>query len=108
MSANTSSKLFKKRRGDFGVNAYQGCEHGCRSCYAPAQPRVRAQPFLDGHTQYHWGTVLNERTGLVADLTKNLRRFTPAVAKQKSTLSGEGRIWVSFLCDPTNPSRKRR
>ena len=97
------SKLFKKRLGDYGVNVYQGCEHGCRFCYAPAQPGVRAQKFWEGKTQADWGTVVKERPGLLAALAKELRTFTPAKAQQSATAWGEGRILVSFLCDPYQP-----
>lgn len=45
------SQLWKKHLGDWGINVYYGCEHGCTFCYAPAQPGVRAQPFWDGKTQ---------------------------------------------------------
>jgi len=103
MTAIGDSKLFKKRLGDFGVNVYQGCEHGCRFCYAPAQPGVRAQPFWKGKSQADWGTVFMPRPGLLDALVDELRTFTPAAAQKKATPWGEGRILVSFLCDPYQP-----
>lgn len=103
MKAIGKSKLYKKHLGDFGINIYQGCEHGCPFCYAPAQPGVRAQPFWRGNQQEDWGTIFKARAGLLSALTKELERFTPAVAQQNSTPWGGGRILVSFLCDPYQP-----
>jgi DNA repair photolyase len=99
------SKLWKKHLGDWGINVYYGCEHGCSFCYAPAQPGVRAQPFWDGKTQSDWGRCYGERDGLVAALRQQLRTFTPAKAVKTSW--GQGRILVSFLCDAYQPLEEK-
>jgi len=99
------SQLWKKHLGDWGVNVYNGCEHACKFCYAPVQPGVRAQPFWAGKTQEDWGLHFGEREGLVGALKKQLITFTPARAVQTSW--GQGRILVSFLCDPYQPMEER-
>lgn len=99
------SKLYKKHLGDWGVNIYNGCEHGCYFCYAPAQPGVAAQPYWQGKTQADWGQYFAERDGLVEALRQQLRTFTPARAMKTSW--GQGRILVSFLCDAYQPMEEK-
>jgi len=99
------SKLWKKHLGDWGVNVYNGCEHGCVFCYSPAQPGVKAQPFWKGKTQADWGRFNSARDGLVEALQHQLRTFTPARAVK--TTWGQGRILVSFLCDAYQPLEEK-
>src|ERR1035437_2939515 len=99
------SKLWKKHLGDWGVNVYNGCEHGCVFCYSPAQPGVKAQPFWTGKTQADWGRFNSARDGLVEALKHQLRTFTPARAVK--TTWGQGRILVSFLCDAYQPLEEK-
>jgi DNA repair photolyase len=99
------SNLWKKHLGDWGINVYNGCEHGCTFCYAPAQPGVRAQRFWDGKTQADWGHYYAARDGLVEALRKQLRTFIPARAVK--TPWGQGRILVSFLCDAYQPLEEK-
>ena len=99
------SQLWKKHLGDWGVNVYNGCEHGCAFCYAPSQPGVKAQPFWIGKNQADWGRVFSERDGLVEALRTQLRTFTPARALKTSW--GQGRILVSFLCDAYQPLEEK-
>lgn len=99
------SKLWKKHLGDWGVNVYNGCEHGCVFCYSPAQPGVKAQPFWEGKTQADWGQFYSERDGLVEALRTQLRTFTPTRALK--TAWGRGRILVSFLCDAYQPLEEK-
>src|SRR5664279_5658204 len=99
------SQLWKKRLGDWGVNVYAGCEHGCVFCYSPAQPGVKAQPFWMGKTQADWGRHFAQRDGLVEALQQQLRTFTPARAVK--TPWGQGRILVSFLCDAYQPMEEK-
>jgi DNA repair photolyase len=95
------SQLWKKHLGDWGVNAYNGCEHGCVACYAPAQPGVAAQPFWNGKTQADWGRHFTARDGLLDALRHQLRTFTRDRAVK--TPWGQGRVLVSFLCDAYQP-----
>ena len=99
------SLLWKKHLGDWGVNVYNGCEHGCLFCYSPAQPGVKAQPFWKGKTQADWGRFNSARDGLVEALKHQLRTFTPARAVK--TPWGQGRILVSFLCDAYQPMEEK-
>src|ERR1039458_7867263 len=99
------SKLYKKHLGDWGVNIYNGCEHGCAFCYAPAQPGVRAQPFWVAEAGAGLGRFYSERDGLVDALRKQLCNFTPARAVK--TAWGQGRILVSFLCDAYQPMEEK-
>jgi DNA repair photolyase len=98
------SQLWKKHLGDWGVNVYNGCEHGCLACYAPAQPGVAAQSFWFGKTQVDWGHYFSARDGLVEALRHQLRTFTPTRAVK--TDWGQGRILVSFLSDAYQPLEK--
>jgi DNA repair photolyase len=99
------SNFWKKHLGDWGINVYNGCEHGCTFCYAPAQPGVRAQRFWDGKTQADWGHYYAERDGLVEALRKQLRTFIPGRAVK--TPWGQGRILVSFLCVAYQPLEEK-
>ena len=99
------SKLWKKHLGDWGVNVYNGCEHGCLFCYSPVQPGVKAQPFWTGKTQADWGRHFAQRDGLVEALRAQLRTFGPARAVK--TPWGQGRILVSFLCDAYQPMEEK-
>lgn len=38
MAIICESKLWKKKLGDWVINPYVGCEHGCKHCYCPAMP----------------------------------------------------------------------
>src|ERR1035441_10110176 len=105
MKALGISQLWKKRLGDWGVNVYNGCEHGCAFCYAPSQPGVKAQPFWIGKNQADWGHVFSERDGLVVALRQQLRTFAPARAVK--TTWGQGRILVSFLCHAYQPLEEK-
>src|SRR5690349_14915710 len=80
MKALNPSNLWKKRLGDWVINPYVGCEHGCFHCYCPAMPGVRFNN--QGHKQTEWGQYLYPKTGIVQALRKQLRRFTPESAKR--------------------------
>lgn len=99
-SSVNKSGLWKKHLGDWVLNPYVGCEHGCLHCYCPAMPGVRC--FNQGHSQEEWGQYLYPRSGIVEGVHRQLRRFTPAKAKR--TDWGRGRILVSFLTDAYTPA----
>jgi DNA repair photolyase len=97
------SELWKKRLGDWVINPYVGCEHGCFHCYCPAMPGVR---FANrGHTQREWGTYLYPKQGIVEAVRSQLRSFTPDKARR--TAWGDGWILVSFLTDCYTPSEAK-
>lgn len=103
MKAVNESELWKKRLGDWVINPYVGCEHGCFHCYCPAMPGVK---FANqGHSQREWGTYLFPKKGIVEALRDQLRLFTPDKAKR--TEWGDGWILMSFLTDCYTPSEAK-
>lgn len=103
MTPISRSGLWKKRLGDWVVNPYVGCEHGCFHCYCPAMPGVKFQN--NHHTQEQWGSYLLPKAGIVEALAKQLVRFTPERAK--TTEWGDGWILLSFLTDCYTPSEAK-
>lgn len=102
-TAINPSQLWKKRLGDWVLNPYVGCEHGCFHCYCPAMPGVK---FANrGHTQREWGQYLYPKPNLVAALRDQLRNFTPDRAKR--TEWGDGWILMSFLTDCYTPAEAK-
>jgi len=104
MKAINASKLWKKRLGDWVINPYVGCEHGCFHCYCPAMPGVRFNNH--GHHQHQWGQYLYPKTGIVETLGKELKKFTPDKAKR--TQWGDGWILMSFLTDCYTPAESKQ
>lgn len=104
MKALNPSKLWKKRLGDWVINTYVGCEHGCFHCYCPAMPGVRFNNH--GHDQNEWGQYLYPKIGIVEALRKQLGRFTPERAKR--TEWGDGWILMSFLTDCYTPTESKQ
>jgi DNA repair photolyase len=101
--AISPSQLWKKRLGDWVLNPYIGCEHGCYHCYCPAMPGVRFSNR--GHTQREWGKYLFPKPNLVASLREQLCSFTPERAKR--TEWGDGWILMSFLTDCYTPAEAK-
>ena len=97
------SELWKKRLGDWVINPYVGCEHGCFHCYCPAMPGVRFANH--GHTQREWGTYLYPKHGIVEAVRNQLRNFTPDKARR--TGWGDGWILMSFLTDCYTPAEAK-
>jgi DNA repair photolyase len=95
-SAISPSGLWKKSLGDWVINCYVGCEHGCRHCYCPAMPGVKF--FNEHQRQVDWGKYLFPKFGIVDALKNQLERFTPD--KAKVTEWGNGWVLMSFLTDP--------
>jgi DNA repair photolyase len=103
MKPINKSELWKKRLGDWVLNPYIGCEHGCFHCYCPAMPGVKF--FNHGHTQREWGTYLYPKAGIVEALRNQLRNFTPDKAKR--TEWGDGWVLMSFLTDCFTPAEAK-
>jgi DNA repair photolyase len=102
-TAISPSQLWKKRLGDWVLNPYVGCEHGCYHCYCPVMPGVK---FANGgHAQRDWGKYLFPKPGLVDCLRDQLRNFTPDRAKR--TEWGDGWILMSFLTDCYTPAEAK-
>lgn len=103
MTPINPSGLWKKRLGDWVINPYVGCEHGCYHCYCPAMPGVKFNN--DGHRQREWGKYLLPKIGIVEALEKQLLRFTPD--KARVTEWGDGWILMSFLTDCYTPTEAK-
>lgn len=99
MKALNPSKLWKKRLGDWVINPYVGCEHGCFHCYCPVMPGVRFNNR--GHNQSEWGQYIYPKIGIVEALGQQLKRLTPELANR--TEWGNGWILMSFLTDCYTP-----
>jgi DNA repair photolyase len=99
-TAISESALWKKHLGDWVLNPYVGCEHGCHHCFCPTMPGVKF--FNNGHNQREWGKYLIPKHGIVEALRKELEKFTPAKAKR--TEWGDGWVLMSFLTDCYTPS----
>ena len=104
MKAINPSKLWKKRLGDWVINPYVGCEHGCFHCYCPAMPGVRFNNH--GHDQTEWGHYLYPKVGIVEALRKELSKFPPTMATR--TEWGDGWILMSFLTDCYTPYESKQ
>ena len=78
-------KLNKSKIYDYCVNAYTGCQVGCRYCYA----RLFI-PRYTGHTE-PWGTFVDAKVNAPDILRRQLRR------------GKRGAVWVSSVCDAYQP-----
>lgn len=103
MKAISESQLWKKRLGDWVVNPFVGCEHGCLHCYCPSMPGVRC--FNGGRSQREWGDYLLPKPGFVEALRRQLKTFTPDKAKR--TDWGNGWVLMSFLTDCYTPAEAK-
>jgi DNA repair photolyase len=75
MTALSKSQLWKKRLGDWVVNPYVGCEHGCLHCYCPAMPGVKFRN--GGRAQSEWGSYLLPKEGVVEALRRAWAKRLP-------------------------------
>lgn len=79
------SILNRSKVADYCINAYTGCEHNCRYCYA----RLFMRRY-SGHKE-PWGDFVDAKINAPDVLNKQLRK-----AKR-------GTVWVSSVCDPYQP-----
>jgi DNA repair photolyase len=75
------SLLNKSKIYDYCVNAYTGCQVGCRYCYARL-----FMPRYSGHAE-PWGTFVDVKVNAVEVLAKQAAR------------AKKGIVWVSSVCD---------
>jgi DNA repair photolyase len=75
------SLLNKSKIYDYCVNAYTGCQVGCRYCYARL-----FMPRYSGHAE-PWGTFIDVKVNAVEVLAKQAAR------------ARKGVVWVSSVCD---------
>ena len=96
MKAINPSNLWKKKLGDWAVNPYLGCEHGCFHCYVPTMPgsALFSGPVIDEddiyyerppeRTQRDWGNYIYAKANFVEVLENQLKTFTPEVARSRA------------------------
>lgn len=98
----SESGLNSKHLCDYVVNVATGCRHGCKFCYVPSTPNIRARPDmleeeLDvENSQKEWGNYVLYRDGLGERLDKHLDRKRKELRK---TPRGRGVVGVSFSTD---------
>lgn len=92
--------MSKKRLGDWVINPYIGCEHGCLHCYCPAMPGVKF--FNNGRTQREWGSYLYPKKDWLDALRRDVRRHP-----RPGSTAGKGYILASFLTDCYTPTEAR-
>lgn len=98
MAIISESKLWKKKLGDWVINPYVGCEHGCKHCYCPAMPGVKFTN--NGKTQREWGEYIFPKENLLTRLEAELKTFDPY---KNATKWGKGMVLLSFLTDCYSP-----
>jgi DNA repair photolyase len=81
--------LNKSSLGDYSLNCYVGCTHGCVYCYARFMQRFHPHPEP-------WGEFVDVKTNAVAVLERQLRRAPP------------GNVFMSSACDGWQPIEKKR
>lgn len=86
---HAKSVLNKSKVFDYCVNAYTGCEHDCKYCYA----RLFMRRY-SGHTE-PWEEFVDAKVNAPEVLEKQLRN-----AKR-------GQVWISSVCDPYQPLEAR-
>ncbi len=82
------SILSKSQVYDYALNAYVGCQHNCRYCYAAFMKR------FTGHRE-PWGTFVDVKINAPELLSREISR------KKK------GRVWVSGVCDGYQPLERK-
>jgi DNA repair photolyase len=79
------SILNKSKIFDYCVNAYTGCQIGCRYCYA----RLFMRRY-SGHSEA-WGEFVDAKIN------------APSVLKKQLEKAKKGTVWISSVCDPYQP-----
>ncbi len=74
--------------GEYSMNCYTGCQHGCIYCYARFMQRFRPHPEP-------WGRFVDVKVNAAEALRKQLRRAKP------------GGVFVSSACDAWQPVESR-
>lgn len=97
----SESGLHSKHLCDYVVNVATGCKHGCKFCYVPSTPNIRARPDMleeevdVENSQKEWGSYVLYRD----DLPKKLDAHLDRKRKWKRTEKGCGIVGVSFHTD---------
>lgn len=80
--------LSKSRVSDYTINPYIGCEHGCTYCYARFMKR------FTGHKE-EWGRFVDAKVN------------APFLLQREIKKNQSGRVWISGVCDPYQPTEKK-
>lgn len=97
----SESGLNSKHLCDYVVNVATGCRHGCKFCYVPSTPNIRARPEMlkeevgVENSQYEWGNYVLYRDGLGERLDAHLDRKR----SWNETEKGCGIVGISFSTD---------
>ena len=97
----SESGLNSKHLCDYVVNVATGCRHGCKFCYVPSTPNIRARPNMlkeeidVDNGQKEWGKYVLYRDGLGERLDDHLDRKRT----WKETERGQGIVGISFSTD---------
>lgn len=97
----SESALNKKYLCDYVINVATGCRHGCKFCYVPSTPNIRARPDMleekanVKNSQREWGSYVLYRDGLGERLNNHLDRKRT----WKETEKGCGIVGISFATD---------
>lgn len=97
----SKSALDKKYLCDYVINVATGCRHGCKFCYVPSTPNIRARPkMLKNHAkvenpQLEWGNYVLYRDDLPHRLDDHLSRKR----SWRETKGGCGIVGISFATD---------
>lgn len=98
----SESGLHSKRLCDYVVNVATGCRHGCKFCYVPSSPQIRARAEMlkeeadVDNPQREWGTYLLHRPAETAD---KLAEKLANKRTWKETPGGRGIVALSFSTD---------
>lgn len=97
----SESSLNSKYLCDYVINVATGCRHGCKFCYVPSTPNIRARPEMLEETvsvensQKEWGSYVLYRDDLPERLDSHLDRKRT----WKETEKGCGIVGISFSTD---------
>ncbi|UPM44846.1 SPL family radical SAM protein [Halocatena salina] len=97
----SESGLHSKHLCDYVINVATGCKHGCKFCYVPSTPNIRARPeMLKEHAdvdqpQREWGQYVLYRDSIIDRIDGILNRKRT----WKRTPQGCGIVGISFATD---------
>lgn len=97
----SKSSLNEKHLCDYVINVATGCRHGCKFCYVPSTPAIRARPDMlkeeadVDSAQKEWGNYVLYRDDIIDRIDGILDRKRT----WKKTRRGCGVVGISFSTD---------
>jgi DNA repair photolyase len=82
------SILSRSKVYEYTINPYVGCQHACTYCYARFMRR------FSGH-QEPWGQFVDVKVN------------APDLLRKEITKKPVGRVWISGICDPYQPTEMK-